>query len=168
MKKMVLAIAVALLTTTSVMAQDGNRSDDKRPDKAEMVQKRTEHMAKRYDLTAEQTAKLQELNNKYAEMMAFPRRTPRGHQGMHPRKARPEMKDSLKQKPNREPRGQRGDFEKMGKAMAEYDEELKSIMTAEQYAKYEADREKMRKEHGKAKDRPKHRQKDMPKDKPQD
>jgi hypothetical protein len=156
MKKIVLAMAVAFLATTGVMAQDENKPERKQPTKSEMVQHRTESMAKRYGLDEQQTAKLQELNNKYADMVAVPHR---GGNGRFSRGMRPvdrnglQPKDSLQGEQKRGglgrgqhrfdgPRG--GQREKMRKMMDEYNAELKNILTDEQFKAYEADRQKMR------------------------
>ena len=156
MKKIVLAMAVAFLATTGVMAQDENKPERKQPTKSEMVQHRTESMAKRYGLDEQQTAKLQELNNKYADMVAVPHR---GGKGRFSRGMRPvdrnglQPKDSLQGHQKHEGMGREkhrfdgqrgGQREKMRKMMDEYNAELKNILTDEQFKAYEADRQKMR------------------------
>lgn len=140
----------ALFVSLNVMAQDEN-TERKRPSKEEMVQHRTEEMAKKYALSDDQKAKLLELNTKYADKAAprgrfNPRHKPmKKLEGKKDFKKR-EMSDSVMKK-REMPKEMKADFEKHKAAMAEYDAELKKILTEEQYKSYSSDREKMMRRH---------------------
>ncbi len=155
MKKIILAL-VAIMTMSAAQAQD-NQSEKKgnrRFDKTEMVKQRTERTAKQYGLNEEQTAKLLELNTKYADKMG-PGMGRNGGRGMRQRpqakgdnaqageqqNKRPEMTEEQKQK-MQQMRQEREE------AMKQYDTELQAIMTADQFKAYKADAEKMRNRSG--------------------
>lgn len=144
MKKIVLAIAAALMMSTSMFAQNNEQSENrqqKRPDMKEMIQKRTDAVVKKYNLDEKQAKQLLELNTKYADTMrpGFGPRMggPRGGNmgrgnNAQQRQERPQLTDEQKAKFEEE-RKQR--MEKM-KA---YDEELSKILTADQLKSYKAD-----------------------------
>ena len=148
MKKIVLAVAAAIMMATSVMAQDAEKKQGERRqfDPSEMIQKRTDETVKKYGLNEEQAAKLLELNKKYAEQMR--QRGPRmgrGNRGGRPERMDRANRDSLKQKPMQRPdrqlkreRGPQGMNQMEG-----YEAELKTILTEKQYEAYAADRKKM-------------------------
>ena len=150
MKKMILAL-VALMTITSVQAQDDNnssRGERRRFDRTEMMKRRTDETVKKYGLNEEQAAKLLELNNKYADKMVpamgGARDGRRGgarpafdanRGGNRQQGQRPEMTEEQKQNMEK----QRAERQA---AMAEYAKELEAIMTPDQYKAYKADMEK--------------------------
>ena len=68
MKRIILACIAVFAMGTTVMAQSDEPRRGK-PDKAEMVKHRTEHMVKKYDLNEEQAQKLLKLNTRKAEQM---------------------------------------------------------------------------------------------------
>ena len=164
MKKIALAvIAMMMMGTTTICAQDENpeqRTQMRRPvDRNEMVKNRTERMAKEYGLDEEQTAKLMDLNTRYADKIWQGRRGgPRMRDGQMRRGPRRDMRDTLQQAPRRNMRdtlqqGPRRDMrperremmpnpEEMKKNMEAYEAELKGIMTEEQFTKWKADEEK--------------------------
>ena len=149
MKKLILAF-VALMTMTSVQAQDDNKSRGERRqfDRTEMLKKRTDETAKKYGLNEEQTAKLLELNTKYADKMGpgmgAARNGRRGgarpgfdanrggnrQQGQRPEMTEEQRQNMAKQRAERQA------------AMEQYANELQAIMTPEQYQAYKADMEK--------------------------
>ena len=158
MKRMILAL-VAIMTMTAAMAQGDNqqgRRERRQFDRAEMIKNRTDDAVKKYGLNEQQAAKLLELNTKYADTMG-PRMGGRrggGQGGMRPRPnfgdnngegaqpgQRPEMTDEM-----------RAQMEKMRKereeARKKYDEELQTIMTADQYKAYKADEEARQQQFG--------------------
>ena len=70
MKKTLIITATALMLCVGANAQeDGQRQRRERPDEATMLKERTDRMAKEYGLDEAQTAKLLELNQKYAGKM---------------------------------------------------------------------------------------------------
>ncbi len=156
MKNMILAIAAALMMSTTISAQDNTsekRPEMKKMDKTEMVKKRTDETVKRYALNEEQAARLLDLNTKFADKMG-PRRgqRPEGMRGdrkMRPDSARnfmrqeSEANDGQERKERRRMGEGRQDFRKQ---MEEYDAEIQKIMTEEQFKNYKADREKRMKE----------------------
>lgn len=145
MKKFVLTIAVALLLGMSANAQDdNNRQERQRFDQTEMIKKRTEQTAKQYDLDETQTAKLLELNTKYSQTM-FRGMGQRGGQGMR-QGQRSQRQGQMGGQRRQMTDEQRAEFQKrreeMQKQMEAYNTELKSIMTEEQYKKYQDDTQK--------------------------
>ena len=146
MKQMMIAMMAALLISSAALAQEEKKQckcSEKKPDKTEMVKHRTEKMAKDYNLTDQQKQQLQELNTRYADKMK-----PRGRHGHHGKdkmdkkdKKRPELTEEMKQK-----------MESMRKeqqeTMAQYDAELQTIMSADQFKAYKADAEKRMREGG--------------------
>lgn len=145
MKKMIMALVAVFMISTNAMAQDENNSERKQPSMEQMAQRRTSEMVKKYNLNEEQSAKLLELNKKYADMRPM---GPRGgrHQGMRSPegKRQAQVPDSLKQRGMKGAQP-KGNFQDMKKKMEEYDAQLQTILTEEQYAVYKADREKMMK-----------------------
>lgn len=151
MKKMILAIAAAMMMSANVMAQ-GNQQ---RPqmDPAEMMKARTEQMVKEYGLNEEQAKKLEVLNTNFAQkmpMMGGQRGQGQRTQGQTGQRQRGQGQTERDQRPQRQQgdtirrgerpqgQGQRGqmNFEEMRKNMEEYNAELQKIMTEEQFKKY--------------------------------
>lgn len=167
MKKLMMAAAIALLATTAIQAQDNNasrRNGGNRPDEKEMIQRRTDMTVKQYKLNDQQAKQLLELNQKYSGKIGgmrggFGRNGgagmgrgsrnggPRGNRGFQGRPdstrmgARPEMTEEM-----------RAQMEKARKdreeAQKKYEEELKTIMTPDQFKAYQADQEEMRRNFG--------------------
>lgn len=151
MKKMILAF-VALISMTAAQAQDdnnGKRPERPRMDRTEMVKHRTDDTVKKYGLDSNQAAKLLELNTKYADKMGrgFGGR-PGGFGGQRgQRPQRPEMTEEMKQQMEAKRKEQ-------AEAMKQYDAELQTILTPEQYKTYKEDQEKRMKEGGRRGGRP--------------
>ena len=114
MKKLMMIATLSLLTAASALAQD--KTTDKDPKTpAERAKAQTERMVKELGLDAAQAAKAEAVNLKYAE------------QAEQLRKEREAEVEKIK--------GQ-------GKAMKEAHEgEMKGILTAEQFTKYQAYRD---------------------------
>jgi Spy/CpxP family protein refolding chaperone len=155
MKKMVLSLAVAIVTTMGALAQEtaqqGQQQQRRQMNPEEMVQRRTDATVKKYQLNEEQAQKLLELNKKYASQMPGMRRGgPRGNGGRGQQGAREgrrshgERPSAMVQRPDslHQGRPQMQPNEEMRKAMEAYDTELQQIMTPEQYKAYKADMEK--------------------------
>ena len=128
MKKIVLALTVALMGTIVMNAQP-SRHHDMNPE--QMVEKRVERLDKALALTAEQKA---EITRIYSE----------------------EMKDNHKAKPPRMDKGERPDEATMAahreqmKAQREStDAKVKALLTPEQAAKYEKMQTERKRGHGK-------------------
>lgn len=165
MKKIVLAIAAALMMSFNAMAQDADNAQQgqrKQMDRTEMIQHRTDATVKKYGLNEEQAAKLLELNTKYADklrprMMGGPRgQRGAGFQGQRPQRPQRQQGDSISQERRRGFGG--GNPEEMRKNMEAYDAELKTILTPEQYEAYQADQKKMMERRGPRNgQRPQHR-----------
>ena len=152
MKKMMMAIAAAVMMSSSMLAQESKpegRPEMRRGDRTEMMKKRTDETVQRYGLNEEQAAKLLELNTRYADKMG-PRGQHRfGQPGQRPDSVRPRpQRGEIKDRPERhgDRQGMRGNFEEMRKNMEAYDAELQQIMTEEQFKAYKADQEKRMKE----------------------
>lgn len=149
MKKIILGLMAAMTIGTTAMAQS------QVADRSEMIQKRTESVAKKYGLSDEQKQKLLELNTKYADIMG-PSMRMRGNRGngdaMRQRPgsnfgARPENGDSAALGRFRLSEEQRARLDERRKQMNEqreaYNKELQAIMSDEQYKSYTADMEKL-------------------------
>ena len=154
MKRIVLATAAALMITMGAMAQDepngAMRPERRQMNQTEMIQHRTQRTVEQYGLTKEQGEKLLELNTKFAGKLGGPRpgfqRGMRqggpGRQGMHKHQAN---RDSLKREmPSAEEMNKMR--QQQQEAMADYEKELQTIMTEEQFKAYKADTEKRMKE----------------------
>ena len=146
MKRKVFGMVAALIISSTTMAQNSQTNN------TEFIQKRTEAVAKKYGLDEAQTEKLLELNTKYADIVA-PRLGARGNRqgnrGMRP-EARIGMGQQLttRRDSTAQPRMPFTDEnkaklkEKMNEfktKRAEYDKELQSIMSEDQYKKYKDD-----------------------------
>lgn len=170
MKKIFLALALAVMTIGSAFAQDDNQKQG-RPDPAKMAEHMTEQMVKKYGLDDKQKASLLELNKEYAgKMPMMGRRGGPGMRGGRPGGMRPDS--TMQQRPDGpapEMNGQQNppqmnggqpggpdmkngqrpskeEMEKMRKEMETnreaYNKGLKKIMTDDQYKKYTEDQQK--------------------------
>ena len=161
MKKMIMALAAAMMMSVGATAQDNQRPGGRGPrqmDRAEMLKQRTDHMVQEYGLSEEQAQKLLALNTEFADKMPpMMGRGPRG--GQRPqagerqrggdeqtgtrRRDRREPADTAMR---RAPRGQRPQMtrEEMEKVMQDYTAGIEKIFTAEQFKKYKEDMEKRR------------------------
>ena len=162
MKRILLFTVAALMITTSLAAQengDGRRQHRERPDEATMIKMRTERMAQQLGLDETQTAKLLELNQKYPNAMMGgpggpggpgmrrPAREPRNDQnvtddntgGKKAKKAkkakRAEGDDNGNVKNARE-----DSMNEMKATMEAYENELKGILTEEQFKTWQENR----------------------------
>ena len=138
MKRIIIALTALITIATTSMAQDDIRRE--RPSKEEMAKHRTEAMVKQYDLNESQQAKLLELNTKYAEKMGPMQ--PRRPGGPHREMVRPDnnfQQAPVKVHPDHEKR-----HKEMEATMEAYNNELKEIMTEEQFKKYQEESLKMR------------------------
>lgn len=150
MKRMIMAFAALVMMSSAAMAQKNDTTKAARPDRTEIIKKRTEAVALRYGLNEEQKAKLLELNTKYDGRMRM------GAPGRGDRRMRPVMREPMKKADikgdsvaGRPAKADGGKNMKrpvprkpMANGMQQYDEELKTIMTEEQYTKYKADMQK--------------------------
>ena len=146
-------IAAVLISGTAMAQDDQKRPERPRMDKKEMTQKRTDRMVKQYGLNSKQAKQLQTLNLNYADKMGPHAMGPRPAGG--PRPPRQGGKGEQMAPQGKPQKGQMGEpTEEMKKRFAKHEEtrkaynaELKKIMTAEQYSKYEADEAKHRAMH---------------------
>ena len=157
MKKAMMAFAAAVMMSATVVAQSNNQPQmPQRPemDKAEMAKMRTEQMVKDYALSEEQAGQLLALNTEFADKMPMMMgRGPRGGMQRPDGEARPQngegrphRSDTTRQARQRRPMGERPSFDReaMRKAMDDYNEGLKKILTEDQFKKYEDDMNKRR------------------------
>lgn len=159
MKKATIIALSALMLCIGAFAQGPGR-----PDKAAMIQERTNRMAEKYGLDDTQKAKLLELNTDFFEKMGPGMMGPRmmGPGMMGPgrgpgRMEKPDQKrDTVKHRGGERKRGrvkenqERKDNQKlemearmkeMEERRAAYDEALKGILTEDQYEAYKKDQE---------------------------
>jgi Spy/CpxP family protein refolding chaperone len=115
MKKILLTM-VALLSMTAVMAQDGDKKERKAP-KEFNAEEMTNRMADDLELTAEQKAKVLDLNKEFVKDQ---------------KEQMKERKEQMKERKERMEK--RKEFGEKRKA---YNEKLKSILTPEQYKKFQ-------------------------------
>jgi periplasmic protein CpxP/Spy len=143
MKKLIAALSLGMLVAGgSAYAQTTTTKQDRKPrsemrqgmkDKSpeEMAQQRTERLAQRLDLNATQKNQLQALNMRQAQEMKA-------------------MRESHKAAADKTPE-QRAQMQEARKAHHDkWQAELKGILTAEQYVKYETDRDQMHQKRGEA------------------
>lgn len=152
MKKAILLITAAIFSVTLCMAQE------KKEKKQMTIEQKTEKMVNYLQLNDKQAKELKQLNEKYADLLQRPARPHgKGHfggpHGQRPPKMkqegnenlekRPDMKSGHHGKPNH-PQMSDEERAKMKEKMMEYkkqreeyQKELKSILTEEQYQKYQ-------------------------------
>lgn len=159
MKKLFLTLVSVFVLATVAFAQDdfnrGNRQRGQRMNPAEMVQRRTESMAKEYNLTAEQTEKVKALNEKFFTRERGRRQESTDSLAAQRSQRRPNMDGQRRGQRAEGGERQRGMGERMGaprmggqrggfaQQMEEYNKELKEILTPEQYSAYEENMKKM-------------------------
>ena len=147
MKKTILALAAMMIISATAMAQNEDRRGRNGMDRTEIVKRRTEATVKKYDLNAEQAQKLLELNTKYQGQM-WRGMGNRAGRNANAGKERAVRRDTSMRKRTAPATGNnvriRPDMKEMRENMRKYDEELKTIMTSEQYAKYQKDIEARR------------------------
>lgn len=156
MKKIALTLIAALTMSMAAQAQnEGKKKGEKKFDKTEMAQKRTDRMVEQYGLNDDQAKKLLALNTEYADKMG-PRGGHRG--GGHGPGPRPQGNGEQKMRPQGDgqqqgarPAPDKAEMEKMKATHDAYNKELKGIMTDAQYAKYTEDMKKMRQHRGEPK-----------------
>jgi len=140
MKKFLILMA-AVFTFTMASAQN----DDAKKERGMKKMNPTEMMTKRYQLDESQTAKVEELNNKYKDLFRGGRPGGRRHHGGKEPGNNGENVDGAtgattqqaNQRPSREEMQKR--MKEREEKQAAYDEELKGIMTADQFAAYQKD-----------------------------
>ena len=143
MKQTIFALIVLLGMSVCAQAQDNRQ--ERRFDKKEMINMRTDRMAERYGLNEEQKAKLLELNTQYADSMSFGGlRGPRQQRDVTRQPNGGKIDGEIRQfeRPNQEE--MRAVREKAEASQKAYEAEVKKIMTEEQFAKYTEDRSQMR------------------------
>lgn len=146
MKRKVFGMVAALIISATTMAQNSQTNN------TEFIQKHTEAVAKKYGLDEAQTKKLLKLNTKYADIVA-PRLGARGNRpgnrgmrpgariGMGPQSATERDSTAKPRMPFTDQNRAKLE-EKMNEIKtkrAEYDKELQSIMSEDQYKKYKDD-----------------------------
>lgn len=154
MKKATIIALSALMLSIGAFAQGQGR-----PDKAAMIQERTNRMAEKYGLDDTQKAKLLELNNEFFEKMGpgmmgpgmmGPGRGPgnmgRPDQSRDTAKVRKGGKKHDRAKERTEPdESQKKEMDdrmqKMQEGREAYDAALKEILTEDQYSAYKKDQE---------------------------
>lgn len=133
MKKIFLTM-VALLSMTAMMAQDNNNGERKAP-KQLTPEEMTEKMATDLSLTAEQKAKVLDLQKEYQDINRGPRMG--GMRG--PRPQADGQSGATGQRPERPQltEEQKAEMQKRMERRREYNDKLKGILTAEQFEKYQ-------------------------------
>ena len=147
MKKSLFVIAAALLLSICAFAQENRRQGFERPDEATMLKMRTDRMARELGLDEAQTAKLLELNQKYPNTMMGPRMGEQGRPGMGrpPREGMNDQNATEENAPKKdrkarkaeEKKAQEAQIKEMEAAMEAYENELKGILTDDQYKTYQ-------------------------------
>ena len=156
-----MAIVASITFTIGAMAQEQNAQDgQQRPQfsQEQMTQRRTDAMVKQYGLNEEQAKQLLELNTKYAGKMG-----PRQGFGRHPgqrserggqraggpdRAAADSARSRRPQRVGGVPGGRGQIGEEMRKSMEAYDEELKGILSEEQFKAYKENQKNRRQRFG--------------------
>ncbi len=164
MKKLVLTMIAMVTMSLSAMAQD-TAQVRRQFNPEQMAKMRTDAVVKKYGLSEDQAKKLLDLNTRFAGKirpmgpMGGQRRGGQRMQGDRPQRMNP---DSLRAQGQRRGQGQRGggfNREEMQKNMEDYNNELKSILTPEQYEAYQKDEQQNRRQfNGPRRERPTQRQ----------
>ena len=164
MKKLVLTMIAMVTMSLSAMAQD-TAQVRRQFNPEQMAKMRTDAVVKKYGLNEEQAKKLLDLNTRVAGKirpmgpMGGQRRGGQRMQGDRPQRMNP---DSLRAQGQRRGQGQRGggfNREEMQKNMEDYNNELKAILTPEQYEAYQKDEQQNRRQfNGPRRERPTQRQ----------
>ena len=164
MKKLVLTMIAMVTMSLSAMAQD-TAQVRRQFNPEQMAKMRTDAVVKKYGLNDDQAKKLLDLNTRFAGKirpmgpMGGQRRGGQRMQGDRPQRMNP---DSLRAQGQRRGQGQRGggfNREEMQKNMEDYNNELKAILTPEQYEAYQKDEQQNRRQfNGPRRDRPTQRQ----------
>lgn len=164
MKKLVLSMIAMVTMSLSAMAQD-TAQVRRQFNPEQMAKMRTDAVVKKYGLNDDQAKKLLDLNTRFAGKirpmgpMGGQRRGGQRMQGDRPQRMNP---DSLRAQGQRRGQGQRGggfNREEMQKNMEAYNNELKSILTPEQYEAYQKDEQQNRRQfNGPRRERPTQRQ----------
>ena len=164
MKKLVLTMIAMVTMSLSAMAQD-TAQVRRQFNPEQMAKMRTDAVVQKYGLNEEQAKKLLDLNTRFAGKirpmgpMGGQRRGGQRMQGDRPQRMNP---DSLRAQGQRRGQGQRGggfNREEMQKNMEDYNNELKAILTPEQYEAYQKDEQQNRRQfNGPRRERPTQRQ----------
>ncbi|SDG66009.1 protein of unknown function [Prevotella communis] len=164
MKKLVLTMIAMVTMSLGAMAQD-TAQVRRQFNPEQMAKMRTDAVVKKYGLNDDQAKKLLDLNTRFAGKirpmgpMGGQRRGGQRMQGDRPQRMNP---DSLRAQGQRRGQGQRGggfNREEMQKNMEDYNNELKSILTPEQYEAYQKDEQQNRRQfNGPRRERPTQRQ----------
>lgn len=149
MKRMIMAFAALLIVGTATMAQTSDSTKSGKPDRSEIIKKRTEVVALKYGLNEEQKAKLLDLNTKYSGKMRMGKRSDRRmnqvkRESLNKMTAKRDStmaRQAPKAASGNKTIGKRPRLT-MENSMQKYNEELKTIMTDEQFAKYNKDMRK--------------------------
>lgn len=164
MKKLVLTMIAMVTMSLCAMAQD-TAQVRRQFNPEQMAKMRTDAVVKKYGLNDDQAKKLLDLNTRFAGKirpmgpMGGQRRGGQRMQGDRPQRMNP---DSLRAQGQRRGQGQRGggfNREEMQKNMEDYNNELKAILTPEQYEAYQKDEQQNRRQfNGPRRERPTQRQ----------
>lgn len=164
MKKLVLTMIAMVTMSLSAMAQD-TAQVRRQFNPEQMAKMRTDAVVKKYGLNDDQAKKLLDLNTRFAGKirpmgpMGGQRRGGQRMQGDRPQRMNP---DSLRAQGQRRGQGQRGggfNREEMQKNMEAYNNELKAILTPEQYEAYQKNEQQNRRQfNGPRRERPTQRQ----------
>lgn len=133
MKKMLMMLAVVLMTVSGASAQNNEeRAKMRQMNREEMVKQRTDRTVKELGLNDEQAKQLLELNKAYAGKLPFMGRRGGGHGARFGHRP-----DSTRQRPARPSQEQmEARMKEMRANQKAYLEDLKKIMTDEQFGKY--------------------------------
>lgn len=149
MKRIIMAFAALLIVGSATMAQTSDSRKVGKPDRSEIIKKRTEVIALKYGLNEEQKAKLLDLNTRYSGNMRMGERgdhrmtqVKRGDVNKMTAKRDTTMKRQAPKAASGEKTTGKRPQPAMGNSMQKYNEELKTIMTDEQFAKYNEDMRK--------------------------
>lgn len=166
MKKFVLTMIAMVTMSLSAMAQD-TAQVRRQFNPEQMAKMRTDATVQKYGLNEEQAKKLLDLNTRFADKirpmgpMGGQRRGGQRMQGDRPQRMNPDSLRARGPQGQRRGPGQRGGFnrEEMQKNMEAYNNELKAILTPEQYEAYQKDEQQNRRQfNGPRRERPTQRQ----------
>lgn len=125
MKKLMILLAAALMMSGASMAQDNQRRERRQFNPEDMVKRQTEQMVEALDLDADQATAVLKLNADRMKELSGMRRFGQRNRAEGEEQERPTEEQMKAMR------------EKMETSQKAYNDEMKKILTEEQYAKYE-------------------------------
>jgi Spy/CpxP family protein refolding chaperone len=136
MKKYFLTM-IALISMTAAMAQQSDNNRERKAPQPPTAEQMTDRMAQTLNLNDDQKARLLKLNTEYKDVLRGPGRMGRGQRGPRPdgTTGASQQQSQQRERPNRPEltEEQKKEMAARMEKRQKYDEEVKKILTEEQY-----------------------------------